>query len=80
MDSHNAIGATTLRGTSVVTYKNACCGNDIVGQMFTDPVVLATDERYFIGTVTFLVRPQAAAKTLFHGRVNANPAARVKFC
>jgi len=38
--SHNAIDAATLRGTSLVTYKKAGCGEDNVGKTFTHTLVL----------------------------------------
>jgi hypothetical protein len=38
--SHNALDASTLRGTSVVTYKKAGCGEDNVGKTFTHTLVL----------------------------------------
>jgi len=38
--SHNAIDAATLRGTSLVTYKKAGCGQDNVGKTFTHTLVL----------------------------------------
>jgi hypothetical protein len=39
-DSHNAIDATTLRGTSLVTWKKAGCGENNVGKTFTHTLVL----------------------------------------
>ena len=38
--SHNAIDAAALRGTSLVTYKKAGCGEDNVGKTFTHTLVL----------------------------------------
>jgi hypothetical protein len=39
-DSHVALDATTLRGTEVVTWKKAGCGEDNVGKTFTHTLVL----------------------------------------